>query len=679
MRKKFIAVYALIGVLALGSTTLTSCVDDNESASVTAVRDAKAAQLNALAALNNAKAEAERITSEANAAYRAAETRFKEIQNEMEELKLQAMKDTLETSLKTAQLIAESNLMAAQQQMEQAKAQLIQALDVVDEANKSRINVLIANANAILNGGTTQKYDVTQNKYVTDQTIEGSTYNASKTNSIVLLRKTLLTKEANLIGYNYDLKDIEVTLAEKMEEYESEIATQEALKARYEELKANSSREAIEQEYTDAKAEKEAAGQAKSATSEALELEEKELKQYWTDVVANNEVNNAQRLADYETEYEGYLTVPTDLTNLINTTPGTTGNKINVAAFLADKDEKDNYKTVIEFSDGAVQSYDKSYNNTLNSVIGSGTFKQEQEFNAENAQLLTDLQTYITRDIAVYSREVVEAARTALNTAVTSNQATLTTLNQAVATAQAAYNAAPTTANATALADAEQAVKDFEDTYPMGSTSITQLRQDLKDKEDALAAKQEAQAVVTKIQTLLTGDAMTEYANLYTELYKMTDEYFAAEIENTKTTHDYDVAESLVNLLAAYVDGASLTSPADDLIPDWDDLIAVCDKSIRDNEENIEKINYDKYVDTDGDRTNDAGLNDLKQDLIDATQAEIDRIKMQIEQQEAQYDSYMQQAQELIENGSTIPDVEVPETPSTDTETPAEGEEAPAA
>ena len=70
MKKKFIAVYALIGVLALGSTTLTSCVDDNESASVTAVRDAKAAQLNALAALKNAQAEAKKITAEAEAAYR---------------------------------------------------------------------------------------------------------------------------------------------------------------------------------------------------------------------------------------------------------------------------------------------------------------------------------------------------------------------------------------------------------------------------------------------------------------------------------------------------------------------------------------------------------------------------------------------------------------------------------
>ena len=50
MRKKFIAVYALMAVLALGSTTLTSCVDDNESASVTAIRDAKANQLAAIAA-----------------------------------------------------------------------------------------------------------------------------------------------------------------------------------------------------------------------------------------------------------------------------------------------------------------------------------------------------------------------------------------------------------------------------------------------------------------------------------------------------------------------------------------------------------------------------------------------------------------------------------------------------
>lgn len=69
MRKKFIGVYALMAVLALG-TTVTSCVDDNESASVTAIRDAKAKQLEALANLKNAEAEVQK----AEALYKQAET-----------------------------------------------------------------------------------------------------------------------------------------------------------------------------------------------------------------------------------------------------------------------------------------------------------------------------------------------------------------------------------------------------------------------------------------------------------------------------------------------------------------------------------------------------------------------------------------------------------------------------
>ena len=68
MRKKFIAVYALMAVLALGSTTLTSCVDDNESASVTAIRDAKAKQLAAIAAQEEAMAR----LADAKAAYEQA-------------------------------------------------------------------------------------------------------------------------------------------------------------------------------------------------------------------------------------------------------------------------------------------------------------------------------------------------------------------------------------------------------------------------------------------------------------------------------------------------------------------------------------------------------------------------------------------------------------------------------
>ena len=99
MKKKFIAVYALIGVLALGSTALTSCVDDNESASVTAIRTAKAEQLAALAAAANAEAElnqAKALVEKANAANTEQITAEKQQRFEVE---LEALKAEYEKKL----------------------------------------------------------------------------------------------------------------------------------------------------------------------------------------------------------------------------------------------------------------------------------------------------------------------------------------------------------------------------------------------------------------------------------------------------------------------------------------------------------------------------------------------------------------------------------------------------
>lgn len=73
MRKKFIAVYALMAVLALGSTTLTSCVDDTESATVTAMRDARLRQLQALADQAESQAKINAITAQIKEATSEAE------------------------------------------------------------------------------------------------------------------------------------------------------------------------------------------------------------------------------------------------------------------------------------------------------------------------------------------------------------------------------------------------------------------------------------------------------------------------------------------------------------------------------------------------------------------------------------------------------------------------------
>ena len=116
MKKKFIAVYALIGVLALGSTTLTSCVDDNESASVTAVRDAKAAQLNALAAEANANAK----VNEALAALRQAEADAQTIENEYQQQEYAARLEKLQAEYAAA-VVQSQQQQAANEELLQNK------------------------------------------------------------------------------------------------------------------------------------------------------------------------------------------------------------------------------------------------------------------------------------------------------------------------------------------------------------------------------------------------------------------------------------------------------------------------------------------------------------------------------------------------------------------------------
>ena len=57
----------MVAVL-LGALSLGACVDDNESASVTAIRDAQAKKIAALAELYSNQAEAELIAANADAA-----------------------------------------------------------------------------------------------------------------------------------------------------------------------------------------------------------------------------------------------------------------------------------------------------------------------------------------------------------------------------------------------------------------------------------------------------------------------------------------------------------------------------------------------------------------------------------------------------------------------------------
>lgn len=176
MKKKFLAMYALAGVL-VASPVFTSCVDNEESPSVTQLRNAKAEQLKALASLYTAQAESEAVTAAADAAYknamaeaqlaqaklneaaaaiRQAELALQETENEKAKLQLEAQKAQLEVTKKEAEaelariqnniekeaIRVEAELLSLQQQLLWAKQQLENTTEDLAEQEKAKLQEL---------------------------------------------------------------------------------------------------------------------------------------------------------------------------------------------------------------------------------------------------------------------------------------------------------------------------------------------------------------------------------------------------------------------------------------------------------------------------------------------------------------------------------------------------------
>ncbi len=140
MKKKFMMVALLLGTLMLGA-----CVDDNETASVSAVREATAKQLKSVAAMNRAEAEATKTLADAevalmqakaaaekaNAEYNKAMTEQKQKATELLELqkegvsidnqKKQAELEKQLAELEKTKLNAQKQLAAIEAQMKQAE------------------------------------------------------------------------------------------------------------------------------------------------------------------------------------------------------------------------------------------------------------------------------------------------------------------------------------------------------------------------------------------------------------------------------------------------------------------------------------------------------------------------------------------------------------------------------
>lgn len=150
-------VTVLLGALALGA-----CVDDNESASVTAVRNAKAEQLKALGEAAKTQAEAEKIQAEAEKSYKEAWAKYYEAQagyqgalTEEVMQRIEQSKIVFEAELETLKAEYDARLKEAQRRAAQAEQEI---LEQAEQRLASLYNSYF-NALAILTDLQQQKID----------------------------------------------------------------------------------------------------------------------------------------------------------------------------------------------------------------------------------------------------------------------------------------------------------------------------------------------------------------------------------------------------------------------------------------------------------------------------------------------------------------------------------------
>ena len=223
MKKNFFAIYALVGAL-VASPVFTSCVDDSESASVSALRGAMAEQLKSIAALNNAKAQAETTLAQAEAALKAAQAAQQQAladkaaaEAKVKELEAKLAQDKYDAELAAAlaqaqadKLYAEKQIADCQGQMEMAALQL--------EKNLIELEKQLMDAQKEL---ADKKDQIAEAEY---QELKNLT---AKYGSLLVdytqYSNRILAEEAEIAATEAELADWEVVIAEDIAEKEKSI------------------------------------------------------------------------------------------------------------------------------------------------------------------------------------------------------------------------------------------------------------------------------------------------------------------------------------------------------------------------------------------------------------------------------------------------------------------------
>lgn len=643
MRKKFMMVAVLLGALTLGA-----CVDDNESASVTAVREAKAEQLQSIADLNKAEAEATTLLAQSQAAIDAAkarqeaaladkmeaEARIAEIQAKMAEETYDAELAARLAEAEAAKKRAEADLQAAQAEIEQ--------LTLTLQIGLAKLQAQLLDAQKELK----DKQDEQADEALQELQDLANTY-ATTLTSYTRMEQNIASEEATLASLKADLADWEVINAAsiaaeefKIEVYNKQIAAFKQYENYTEDI------ENLKLQLTDAELAMNVANEAYLAAVKAdNEVDVNKLKEAkGVDKLRKAvEEDELYKMLDFANKH-GYYPVP---------------GGISIGEYIPVALDENGY---VELKWKGFQITSENGEYTYNVYDNDSLYIKLEYKDVRRLRIDID-NTIASYDIATKKKAVTDC-ETAYNTAV-----------KATATAKAAYEAAPTDAEKkaayeTALSEEQRAksyleqaqaeleeyngyVEELETAYKLVSdqTLGTALQTAVKAYNEAVVAAY-TEKTVTYFAQLTARDAYTEKEMAYNTLNAIANgsnngnnfislwELLTTNIINDITADNttvwgpyfgYDYATSCDVLMNTYIEyyinGSNLTGAIS-----IDEAIKALEESIKASEERIAELK---------DVTDQENQIELTQANIDGLKVKAAALKIKVDAVKASLDEKM--------------------------------------
>ena len=535
---------------------------------------------------------------------------------------------------------AEAQLVAQQALLAVAKADLEKVLDVVDMAQKERIQNLLDAADAIMNGGSYDIYKLGNlngdPNYGWTTSIDGSevTITAEEsligvdatTNKNVGLKYQLIGKQAERVAAEYDLTDTQLKIADYVRQANEQLAVDKAVLEQYKTF-STADREAALKAYQEGKAKLKSLQTVKESAGAVYDAEAQKI------AAANTNIG--------ATEVEKFFALDENKKYLEDGSVGS-------------REYREGEPITVTYDDGTVSETTPDY-----TVDGLGhSSYAEITFDEEKlANLVEDAENNVTT-----AEQTLEDAEEAKTEGLKDDAEVYIYYNEeSYTTYKAAKDARDDAEEAYATSHAESDQMEYESLRNQIQEYENELQKTVDDAQQRLDEANEEQARVTALNTLLTGEAFTTYQTVYDAYIAAVDASKEKYVEKMKADHNYQVQSDLNGVLLNVANGYT----------DWTKEISLLEQDINNAEKWIAAMTDDP-VTSEGEITSEGeGYTEAqRQAYIEALDVEIARLEKQIEVMEAQYDSYMQQVEELINSDDTT-------TPAP--ETPAEGEETPAA